>query len=69
MAGLVIISDMGRPERLPYVFMYGRFQSPILWDVTVVTTYVLISALLVYLAADPRPGIGMRRLEKPAWLR
>ena len=40
-AGLVIVSDMGRPERLPYVFMYGRIQSPILWDVTVVTTYLV----------------------------
>ena len=28
-AGLVIVSDMGRPERLAYVFIYGRPQSPI----------------------------------------
>ncbi len=68
-AGLVIISDMGRPERLPYVFIYGRFQSPILWDVTVVTTYVLISALLVYLPLIPDLAIGARRLDKPKWLR
>jgi Ni/Fe-hydrogenase subunit HybB-like protein len=68
-AGLVIISDMGRPERLPFVFMYGRFQSPILWDVTVVTTYVFISALLVYLPLIPDLAIGARRIEKPAWLR
>ena len=61
-AGLVIISDMGRPERLPYVFIYGRFQSPILWDVTVVTTYVLISALLVYLPLIPDLAIGARRI-------
>jgi Ni/Fe-hydrogenase subunit HybB-like protein len=68
-AGLVIIMDMGRPERLPYVFMYGRFQSPILWDVTVVTTYVLISALLLYLPLIPDLAIGARRLEKPGWLK
>jgi Ni/Fe-hydrogenase subunit HybB-like protein len=68
-AGLVIISDMGRPERLAYVFIYGRFQSPILWDVTVVVTYVLISALLVYLPLIPDLAIGARRLEKPVWLR
>jgi molybdopterin-containing oxidoreductase family membrane subunit len=68
-AGLVIISDMGRPERLAYVFIYGRFQSPILWDVTVVVTYVLISALLVYLPLIPDLAIGARRIEKPAWLR
>lgn len=45
-AGLVIISDMGRPDRLPYVFLFGRVQSPILWDVTVVTTYFVLSLLL-----------------------
>jgi molybdopterin-containing oxidoreductase family membrane subunit len=47
-AGLVIIMDMGRPDRLAYVFLYGRYQSPILWDVTVVTTYFTLSALLLY---------------------
>jgi Polysulphide reductase len=48
-AGLVIVSDMGRPERLLYVFTHGRIQSPIVWDVTVVTVYVLISALFLYI--------------------
>jgi len=48
-AGLVIIMDMGRPDRLANVFIYGRFQSPILWDVTVVTTYFVLSALLLFL--------------------
>ena len=52
-AGLVIISDMGRPERLINVFLYGRIQSPILWDVTVVTVYVAISTLLLYLPLIP----------------
>jgi Ni/Fe-hydrogenase subunit HybB-like protein len=68
-AGLVIISDMGRPERLAYVFIYGRFQSPILWDVTVVTVYVLISALLLYLPLIPDLAMGTRIIEKPKWLR
>ncbi|MFZ4456630.1 MAG: NrfD/PsrC family molybdoenzyme membrane anchor subunit [Bacteroidales bacterium] len=48
-AGLVIVSDMGRPERLLNVFMYGRVQSPIVWDVTVVTIYVLLSTLYLYI--------------------
>ncbi|NWJ50974.1 MAG: polysulfide reductase NrfD [Bacteroidetes bacterium] len=62
-AGLVIISDMGRPERLAYVFIHGRIQSPILWDVTVVTTYVAISALLLYLPLIPDLKICYDRLE------
>lgn len=63
-AGLVIISDMGRPERLAYVFIHARIQSPILWDVTVVTTYVAISALLLYLPLIPDIKICYDRLDK-----
>ncbi|MEA1786545.1 NrfD/PsrC family molybdoenzyme membrane anchor subunit [Arenibacter sp. GZD96] len=48
MAGLTIIIDMGRPERLYYLFMHGRLQSPIIWDVLVITTYLFISLLLLY---------------------
>ncbi len=62
-AGLVIVSDMGRPERLAYVFLHGRVQSPILWDVTVVTTYFLISLLLLYITLIPDLAYGKNHLE------
>ncbi|MBV5343137.1 polysulfide reductase NrfD, partial [bacterium] len=52
-AGLVIIMDMGHPERLLNVFIHGRIQSPIVWDVTVVTIYVLISTLFLYIPLIP----------------
>ncbi|MBI5539695.1 MAG: polysulfide reductase NrfD [Bacteroidia bacterium] len=69
-AGLVIIVDMGRPERLLNVLIYGRVQSPILWDVTVVSVYVIISALLLYIPLIPDMKICSERLEKaPAILR
>jgi Ni/Fe-hydrogenase subunit HybB-like protein len=69
-AGLVIVSDMGRPERLPYVFMYGRIQSPILWDVTVVTTYFFISLLLWFFPIVPDLAIARNRLDgRPAMLK
>lgn len=68
-AGLVIISDMGRPDRLPYVFMYGRVQSPILWDVTVVTTYFVLSFLLYFFTLLPDLAISKSRLSNaPPWL-
>lgn len=68
-AGLIIISDMGRPDRLPYVFLYGRFQSPILWDITVITTYVMISILLLYLPLIPDLALGKKYLSNaPKWL-
>lgn len=62
-AGLVIVMDMGRPERLLNVFLHGRIQSPILWDVTVVTTYVLISTLLLYIPLIPDMKICAEKLE------
>jgi len=63
-SGIVIVMDMGRPERLLYVFTYARIQSPILWDVTVVVTYMVISALLLYLPLIPDIRICHDKLDK-----
>lgn len=52
-AGLIIISDMGRPDRLLNVFIHGRIQSPIVWDITVVTIYILMSTLFLYIPLIP----------------
>ena len=52
-AGLIIITDMGRPDRLHHVFLYGRIQSPIVWDIVIVMTYVAISLLLLYVPLIP----------------
>ena len=69
MAGIVIVVDMGRPDRLLNVFLHFRFQSPIFWDVTVVTTYVAISTLLLLLPMLPDLGIMRNHLkgEVPKW--
>lgn len=53
LAGVIIVMDMGRPDRFLNVFLHGRFASPIIWDVTVVTTYLTISVLLFYLPLIP----------------
>ncbi|MEO6406249.1 MAG: NrfD/PsrC family molybdoenzyme membrane anchor subunit [Ferruginibacter sp.] len=52
-ASLIIIVDMGRPERLLNLFTHGRIQSPIMWDVIVISTYFVISLLLLYLPLLP----------------
>lgn len=52
-AGIIIIVDMGRPDRIHHLFLYGRLQSPIIWDVIVITTYIFISLLLLYLPLVP----------------
>ena len=38
MAGIAIIIDMGRPDRVLNLFIHGRLQSPIIWDVIVIST-------------------------------
>ena len=69
-AGLVIVSDMGRPERLAYVFIYGRPQSPILWDVTVITTYFVLSLLLLFIPLIADMAIIHRKVATlPSWLK
>ncbi len=52
-ASLIIIVDMGRPERMLNLFIHGRIQSPIMWDVIVITTYFFISILLLYFPLLP----------------
>lgn len=52
-AALVIIVDMGRPDRFLNVIFHARIQSPITWDVIVITTYLVISLLLLYLPLIP----------------
>lgn len=63
-AAIIIIVDMGRPERFMNLFLYGRLQSPILWDVIVITTYFFISALLLYFPLLPDFRILLRFKEK-----
>ena len=52
-AAIIIIVDMGRPDRFYFLFMYGRLQSPIIWDVIVISTYFIISLLLLYIPLIP----------------
>jgi molybdopterin-containing oxidoreductase family membrane subunit len=67
-AGLIIITDMGRPDRLHHVFLHGRIQSPIVWDVFVVITYVAISLLLFYIPLIPDIALCKDKLTKlPKW--
>jgi Ni/Fe-hydrogenase subunit HybB-like protein len=52
-ASIIIIVDMGRPDRFYNLFIHGRLQSPIIWDVIVITTYFFISLLLLYFPLLP----------------
>jgi len=64
MASLIIIVDMGSPEKFYNLFLYGRIQSPIMWDVIVITTYFFISCILLYLPLLPDLKILIRHKDK-----
>lgn len=67
-AGLIIIIDMGRPDRIFNIFIHGRIQSPIVWDVLVVSTYLVISLLLLYIPLLPDLALLRERMtDIPKW--
>lgn len=48
LAALFIVLDMGQPTRLFYVILNGNFSSPLLWDVTVINSYLLLCCALLF---------------------
>jgi len=67
-AAVIIIVDMGRPDRFFYVVKYLRIQSPIIWDVIIISTYLVISLLLLYLSLLPDIALCRDRLTAvPKW--
>ena len=47
------IFDMGRPERVWSLIIYGRIESPLVWDFISLGTYLAASLLFLYLALIP----------------
>jgi len=45
-----ILVEMGRLDRIFNIFTHGRIQSPILWDVVAILTYLSCSIIFLYLA-------------------
>ncbi|MGE5251894.1 MAG: NrfD/PsrC family molybdoenzyme membrane anchor subunit [Bacteroidota bacterium] len=67
---LQIWIDMGRPERILFPFLYGRFQSPFLWDFTCVGVYLMSSMLYLYLPMIPDLArMRDRMTDAPRWRR
>lgn len=65
----MVIIDLGRPDRMLNLFRYGRIQSPILWDVLSVSTYLVGCLLYFYLPLIPDLAILAGRTELPIWRR
>ena len=61
---------MGRPDRIFNLVFFGRYELPILWDVSAVGLYLLSSIAFFYLSLIPDIAICRDRLtDVPAWQR
>ena len=70
MGALMPFVDMGRPDRLLNLFVHGRLQSPILWDILSITTYLAGSTLFLYVPMIPDIALLRDRFANgPAWRR
>ena len=66
--GMSVVIDMGRPDRVLNVFKYGRLQSPILWDICCISTYLTGSLIYLYLPLVPDLAIVRDRNAGRPWL-
>ncbi len=63
-----ILMDLGRPDRIWNIIESGRFQSPLLWDVTSITCYLTASTIYLYLPLIPDIAIMRDKVHKRKWL-
>lgn len=61
-AMLIILPDLGRVDRMFQLFLHPNFSSPLVWDVVVLSTYLVITFLSVYwqLLPDRKPHLKER---------
>lgn len=66
--GLHPILDLGRPDRMLNIFVWGRLQSPLLWDVVSITAYFAASTVYLYIPLIPDIARLRDRGTRPRWL-
>lgn len=52
-AGAMILPDMGRIDRIYNMFLHPNFRSPLVWDVIVISAYLVVTFLSVYVQLLP----------------
>ncbi|MDO8568497.1 MAG: NrfD/PsrC family molybdoenzyme membrane anchor subunit [Dehalococcoidales bacterium] len=60
------IIDLGRPDRVLNMIAYGRFQSPLLWDIVSITSYLTGSLIYLYLPLIPDFALMRDKLGRSA---
>ena len=51
--GIMPIIDLGRPDRLANLVIFGRIQSPLMWDIVSICTYFVGSSVFLFLPMIP----------------
>lgn len=66
---LYILLCIGRLERLPYLVLFGRIQSPITWDVIAISTDIIGCIIFLYLSVlrDIAALRDFKELKIPKW--
>ncbi|MFQ5872950.1 MAG: NrfD/PsrC family molybdoenzyme membrane anchor subunit [Dehalococcoidia bacterium] len=65
-AGLFITFDLGRPDRIYHTALFGRWESPLIWDIYGLTTYLTGSVIYLYAALVPDLAYCRDRLNPEA---
>lgn len=52
-AGAMILPDMGRIDRIYNIIIHPNFRSPLVWDVIVISAYIVVTFLSVYFQLLP----------------
>ena len=71
MAGLSIVFDLGRPDRIINVFLYYSErigQSPLSWDLTVILIYFMLSTIYLFLTMRGDIAFCAERYSRWKWL-
>ena len=66
MGALMPIIDLGRPDRVLNMLWFGRFQSPLLWDIVAIASYFTGSLIYLHLPLIPDFALMRDRLRQGA---
>ena len=55
-AGIFIMVDIGSPFRVLNLILHSQFKSPLMWDVCVITLYLCINVVYLYLMTRKEPS-------------
>ncbi|MBI3326443.1 MAG: polysulfide reductase NrfD [Nitrospinae bacterium] len=68
LATIFILLDLGKPERLYHLLVYGKMGSKLIWDVIVIAVYLLVGLAYGYFGARADLLRCMQALPQRRWL-